>query len=308
MIGNSWYVGVFYNELKKLIEKFIEVEYIEIIEFSKKYGYDTNGYLNGFPTVFNPYNLIITNPKNNKTFVHSWHDFAPGVMEYGTGIEQFDVVKFSCVSNLNKNLYSKYSKKYKIQPSNYILEHLEDYELVEKNKFYLKKIEKLYFNGACYGIRNSIKTVLEKSNLFEIKDKHILENYKNKNDYYQEMSEYKYGFSMNGAAKICYRDLEYLGMGLLLFREKLPVMMHEQIIPNQHYFEILDDEIIDSIINYEDENNSYHLVENKIKYIIKNYDTESVIKNAREWYERNCILENQLQIFISYLENFKIFE
>lgn len=84
--------------------------------------------------------------------------------------------------------------------------------------------------------------------------------------------------------------------------------MHEQIIPNQHYFEILDDEIIDSIINYEDENNSYHLVENKIKYIIKNYDTESVIKNAREWYERNCILENQLQIFISYLENFKIFE
>ena len=155
LIGPNWYVGVFYekffNYLKTL--KDIEVEYVHMNQMAEKYGFGTTGYVDNYPSIFNPYNLIIQNVDNNKTFVHSWHDFAPVIMENGTGIENFDVVKFSCVSSLTKDAYGKHSKKFNIEPSFYILEDWNEHEYIENFRHNEKINKKLFFNGACYGIR-----------------------------------------------------------------------------------------------------------------------------------------------------------
>lgn len=307
-LGPNWYVGVFYdkffNYLKTL--KDIDVEYISINELSKKYGFGTTGYSNNFPSIFNLYNLIIQNVENNKTFIHSWHDYAPVMMEKGGGIENFNVVKFSCVSSLTEECYSNYSKEYNIVPSFYLLEEWNEHDYIEKYRHQEKINSKLFFNGACYGIRANFKNLLENTSYFEFKEKHY--NYKDKENYYSEISQYKHGFNLDGAAKICYRDIEYFGMGITLFRDGLKIIMNEPIVENEHYFVIIDEDIKSSI--YDNEKKKYVIdkIENNIENVFKNYDVESVIKNSRAWYERNALPNNQLNTFIGFMEDFKIFE
>jgi hypothetical protein len=307
-IGPNWYVGVFYQKVLDYLKtiKDIEVEYIPMSELSKKYDYDFTGYQGHFPSIFNVYNLIIQNVENNKTFVHSWHDFAPIMMSDNTGIEHFDIVKFSCVSSLTKENYDKFSSKYNIVPSFYILEEWNEHEYIEKYKHQEKNISKLFFNGACYGIRQNFKNLLENTKYFEFKEKHY--NYKNKEKYYEEISNYKYGFNLDGAAKICYRDIEYFGMGIVLFREKIDILMNDPIIENKHYFDIIDNEIKHSVVSNSNPKEIIELIESKVENILNNHDIESVIKNSRDWFERNTLPENQLKTFIGFMENFKIFE
>jgi hypothetical protein len=308
LISVNWYVGAFYemffNYLKTL--KDIDVEYVHMNDLAKKYGHNNTGYSGNFPSIFNPYNLIIQNVENNKTFVHSWHDFAPVMMEEGTGIENFDVVKFSCVSSLTKDEYEKHSKKYNITPSFYILENWDEHDFIEKFRHEKKINKKLFFNGACYGIRELFKELLENNSYFEFKEKHY--NYKNKENYYIELSEYQHGFSLDGAAKICYRDIEYFGMGITLFRDELKIITNELIKPNEHYFVIIDDDIKNSLYDKNKKQYVIDKIEFNIENVFNNFDVDSVVKNARGWYERNTLPENQLNTFISFMENFKIFE
>jgi hypothetical protein len=307
-IGSNWYVGVFYEMFFNFLKTFknLEIEYISMEEMALKYNYPTTGYAGNYPSIFNPYNLIIQNIENNKTFVHSWHDFAPVMMENGTGIENFDIVLFSCVSSLTSDLYERHSKKYNIVPSFYILEYWNEHTYIEQFRHNGKINEKLFFNGGCYGIRALFNNVLQDSTYFEFKEKHS--NYKDKENYYKEISEYKYVFNLDGAAKICYRDIEYFGMGIALFRDELKIMTYNPLIPNEHYFVIIDDDIKNAISDNKNRKYTIDKIESNIKYVFNNFDIDKVVKNAREWYELNTLPNNQLKIMYSFLDDFKIFK
>jgi hypothetical protein len=307
-IGNNWYVGSFYEMFFNFLKTFkdIEFEYISMDDMAKKYNASTIGYINNFPSIFNPYNLIIQNIENNKTFIHSWHDYAPIMMENNTGIENFDIVAFSCVSSLTNELYEKYSKKYNIIPSFYILEDWDEHKYIEKYRLNEKIYNKLFFNGACYGFRENFKNIIQDSLYFEFKEKHY--NYKDKENYYKEISEYKYGFNLDGAAKICYRDVEYFGMGIALFRDELKIMTHNPITPNEHYFIILDDNLKNEIYNLNNKKYVIDKIESNIENIFNNFDIDYVTSKAKEWYEKNTLPNNQIKIMYSFLNNFEIFK
>lgn len=308
LINENWYVGAFYqmilNELKK--NKQVQVEYINILDLAEKYGFNRNGYANDMPSIFNTYNLIIQNEENNKTFVHSWNDYAPVILNEHSGIKIFDITKFAFISKLTKDFYDKNKIEYNIQPSFYILEEISDLKYIEKYRLLVKNNEKLFFNGACYGYREILYKTLINSNFFIFKNKHENGNYKNKEDYYKELSNYRYGLSLNGAANICYRDLEYLGMGSVLFREKLDIVMNNQLVPNIHYIDLIDDETYE-IIN-ENTLEGLNFLENKVKKIFQDFDLEKIAQNGREWYEENVFIDNQIKTFMGFFEDFKIFE
>lgn len=308
LIGSNWYVGAFYEMFFNFLKTFkdIEFEYISMEEMAQKYNFPTTGYIGTQPSIFNPYNLIIQNVENNKTFIHSWHDVAPSMMENETGLKIFDVVLFSCVSSLTNDLYEKYSKKYNIVSSFYILEDWNEHTYIEKFRYNEKINEKLFFNGSCYGIRTFFKDILQDNAYFEFIDRKY--NDKGKENYYKEISKYKYGFNLDGAAKICYRDIEYFGMEMALFRDELKIMTHNPLIANEHYFAIIDDDIKEAI--YYKNNNKYVLdkIESNIKYVFNNFDIDKVVKNAREWYEINTLPNNQLKIMYSFLDDFQIFK
>jgi hypothetical protein len=305
---HDWYVGEFYIKFTEFLKTIpgLQIEYKHLNEFAQYYNCKTD-YNNGLPSVFSPYNLIIQNESNGKTFIHSWHDYAPAILVNGSGIENFDAVKFSCVSRLDQNFIDSYNGTAKIQPSVYILENTSEFDFIEKNRNNEKINSKIYMNALCHGPRERYIDVLNKSEKFNLKKKdkggHLV-----KNKYYEEFSSYKYALNLDGVAKICYRDLESFGLGCLLFREKLNVLTYEQLEVDKHYIELIDDDI-KSKIN-DDSQIPYVIdkVENKINDVVNSGLGEHIVNESRNWYERNCLPENQVKIIHSFLEDFEIFK
>jgi hypothetical protein len=97
-------------------------------------------------------------------------------------------------------------------------------------------------------------------------------------------------------------------MGIALFREELTVLTNEPIIPNEHYFIIIDDDIKRSIYDNEKLNYVLDKIEHNVQNVFDNCDIEYVINNARGWFERNMLPQNQLKTFIGFMQDFKIFE
>lgn len=305
---HNWYVGELYHKFYEyLIDKYgnDSIKFTSMDELAERFGCSTNTHS---LSIFSIYNLIVTNKKTNKTFIHSLSDYAPVMMDDNTGILNFDISAFSCSSNLDENTFQKYSSKYKILPSFYILENLTDFDLIEQNKKSFGGINKAYFNGLCYNEREIYKKILDPNEYFIFKNKSSPSDFLNKTDYFNEISKYNFGLSLNGAAKICYRDVEYFGLGVLCLREPLNVMTKDPIINNVHYITLLDDDIR-SKLRFESE---YKYINEKITSIINNIinnnDYYDIINNSRKWYENNCLPINQIKILESFLKDCEIID
>lgn len=298
---NDWYVGELYKSfIEYLKNKNISINYINIKELSNQYNHNYS-----IDSIFSIYNLIITNIDTKKTFIHSLYDGAPAMMDRYSGIENFDIAAFSCCSNLTPEIYDKYSTKYTIFPSFYILENFSDINYIEQyyqEKKTKNKQLKCYFNGLCYGHRGIFKQALKNNKYFCFKDKSEPSSFQQKIDYYNELSNCKFGLSLNGAAQICYRDVEYFGLGILCLREKLNILTDSPLIQNTHYINLIDDEINKLLYNHNwiELNNALN---NKIKkYIINDLYAEDIINNAKNWYNNNIKLESQHKILYKFLE------
>jgi hypothetical protein len=304
---HNWYVGELYHKFYEyLIEKYgNDIIFTPISELANRFGHPIDPHS---LSIFSIYNLIVTNKKTNKTFIHSLSDYAPAMMDDNSGILNFDVESFSCSSNLDEDTIKKYSSKYNILPSFYILEHLSDIDFIEQNKILPNRVNKIYFNGLCYGERETYKKILESNDYFIFKNKSNPSDFLNKSEYFNEISKYNFGLSINGAAKICYRDVEYFGLGILCLREPLKIITKEPLINGEHYVELLDDDIrsklyIESEYQYINEK-----ITSKINDIIKYKDYSDIINNSRKWYENNCLPINQIKILEFFLKDCKIID
>jgi hypothetical protein len=305
---HDWYVGEFYIKFVEYLRtiKGIEIEYKLSSELAKEYNMMSD-YHNNLPSCLSPYNLLLINEENNKTFIHSWHDYAPVMLDGGSGINNFDVVKFSCVSRLDQSIFDWYKGSTIIQPSIYLLENTSDFGFIEKYKDSEKIFDKVYFNALCHGVRERYMDVLGVSDKFEVKKKDK-GGWLPKEKYFEEMSKYKMGMNLDGVAKICYRDLELFGLGILSIRENLDVFTYEQLESGKHYVELIDNDIKSKI---NDDSQIPYIVEkleHGINEIFTNGQYEYIINEAKGWYERNCLLDNQINILYSFLEDFEIFK
>lgn len=305
---HDWYVGEFYIKFVEYLKTHygVDIEYKNSGEFANELGIKSD-YNNGVPSFLSPYNLLLINEENNKTFVHSWHDYAPAILVNGSGIENFDVVKFSCVSRLDQSILDWYQGTAKIQPSVYLMESTSDYGFVEKFKSNEKIFDKVYFNALCHGIRERYIDVLNNSERFTVKKKDK-GGWLPKEKYFEEMSQFKFGLNLDGVAKICYRDLELFGLGILLIREKLNVMTYEPIESGKHYAELIDDDIKSKISDDTQIPYIIEKLESGINELVSSGQYEYIINEARDWYDRNCLPENQIKIISSFLEDFEIFK
>lgn len=145
------------------------------------------------------YNLLIYDKKSEKVMVHSWSDSAPTMIENGSGVEKIDLKIFSCVSNLTQTHIDRFSDKLQIIPSTYILENWDDHSHINFYKNKPKNLNKIFFNGLWHHLRVRVLTTLRNNNseLFVLKDKRN-GDYKQKKEYFEEVSNYKYGLSLKG--------------------------------------------------------------------------------------------------------------
>jgi len=301
----NWYVSNFYKYFHEKVSqtKNINFEYIHLRDFSKKFGKE----MNRDSPLFNWYNLIIYNENNGKMFVHSWYDYATEILDYCVS-NNINLVKLSCVSNLTDSIIEKYKGYTEVCPSVYCLENWTDTDLIlksiDKDK---KNIEKVYFNGSAHGIRENIINEVSNHEFFNLKVKNNPKHFLQKKNYYKELNNYKFGLSLNGAANICYRDMELFGLGVLNIRQPLKSKTYNPIVKDVHYKEFITDEFVQTILTKGDINTSIVNLEKDIKDFYKTKEYDYMINESLEWFNDNCLPKNQYNIILSFLNKFDIF-
>jgi len=295
---NDWYVSEFYKYFHNSIQSKLNINltYEPISLFANRFNHVLD---NNSDSLFNWFNLILYNKNTEKFFVHSWYDYSNATIEW-CNKRQLNIVKFSAVSNISKFLIDKYSY---VCPSVYYLENWSDHDLISNFNNNIKNYEQIYFAGMAHGIRENILNVLKQYDNFNIYIKpHTI---KQKKDYYNELSQHLYGLSLNGAANICYRDLELFGLKVLNLRSPFESNTHNPLLENIHYINFIDENITNKILNYQ---NIDIEILNKIEEIRNLQYKENIIQNAYEWYVDNCLPINQFNIIFNFLEELTILQ
>jgi hypothetical protein len=300
---NDWYVGEIYNYIaNKFIEKYSNISFkiIDSYEYQKKYN--LSDYMDSFPSVVNKYNLIFHNIDNNKTFINSLNDYAPFCFYPRGGSENFDIQTCSFCSNYTQENIEPILK-YNPVPSFYILENWSDLERIKKYRKTTRSKNKAYFLGLIYGARQNFLNIFANSQLFDFYDKSNPLFFKNKDEYFEELSQYIMSFSVDGAAQICHRDIESLGIGNLLVRESLEIETYNCLTPNKHYLELITKEEKKILFDIP---NILNVLEDKLYTVINNNLYKDIIEEGILWYDQNCTPESQFTIIESISHNLEI--
>jgi len=109
--------------------------------------------------------------------------------------------------------------------------------LYDLNWFYKQRlaktelINKLYFRGSGFAHRPILQYLDQ--NLYH--GGHPIGNF---DSYADEAINYAIGFSCAGSAQFCYRDIEYMALGIPMLRFKYTNEMNPNLIPNHHYLSV----------------------------------------------------------------------
>ena len=187
---------------------------------------------------------------------------------------------FSCVNAKNNP---------KIIGSSYCCYNKEIENAINKNNsnFGEKECDSLLFRGYLHGSRFLLNSLNVENSTIKITNNRI-----SYTDYIAELSNHKIGLSLNGAAEICNRDIEILGIGSVLLRPKLNTTdFHNPLIPEFHY------------VSFEETNDpkaQMDIILEKYNMLLKDQDYMMYIAaNGKEWYNINGSRQGNVSILSS---------
>ena len=298
---HNWYVGELHHAFaNKMAELYSDVKIISLADMAQKYSEPLDQRPNSLASLFNIYNLIVYNTENNKGFLHSLADYALVLLEHETALNKLNIKAFAFCPHHTDTVVQQYSHlNIKLIPSFYILENWDDPSHIESAR-HNNKESKCYFNGLCYGHRELYVRHLKTNPFFVMRNKSDTADYRPKSLYYDEASRHKFGLSINGVAQICYRDVEYFGLGVLCIREPMSLITKDRLQSDVHYKTILDNFVTSNIFYPEKQNEVAQYIVDKIHSIPQD-EIEYILHNARQWYENNAISEKQIEFLHSCL-------
>lgn len=134
-------------------------------------------------------------------------------------------------------------------------------------------------------------------------DSPYFEGYDYIDNYFYEIIKYKVGLSIPGTGELCYRDVEYMAVGLPMLRFEYITPWNPKLIPNHHYISIdrIDVEVKDERIGSRLHANLYikRFLEVKDDLEFLNF----ISKNARDYYMQNI---HQLNIINKIIDLFEL--
>jgi hypothetical protein len=176
-------------------------------------------------------------------------------------------------------------------------------ELYETNKISMKE-KKLFFRGWMWDFRKKMTDNLNNEEIVII-DKNTDNQNMEYSTYLSDLSKYKVSLSLPGGNEMCNRDIECFGIGIPVIRPNLNISYPDPLIPNYHYISCYHscDYTIDGhpkYISYDDFKSNlikvWNFVKNNDEYL------SFISKNAKEWFDRNCKLETNLQYILNKIE------
>ena len=115
------------------------------------------------------------------------------------------------------------------------------------------------------------------------------------NDYIMELNDHQIGISFNGAAEICYRDIEILGVNSVLFRPLfLTTQTTNPLVAEYHY------------VSYEKKETSQEqlgcIIDKYLSIIEDKEYLKYISDNGNAWYQNNGTSKKNIEILFQYLE------
>jgi hypothetical protein len=195
-------------------------------------------------------------------------------------ISQFDRNK------IESHVTSTYMEKY--SPWIYFPCTIDDLDVFyEKRKTIDEFIDKMYFRGTSISDRPIVT--------------HVSPDYLNgytpiggPNTYFDDLIKYKVGLSVAGRGELCYRDIEYMGLGIPMLRFNYLSELNPNLIPNFHYIAIdrPDDLLIDRLGN---ETHAKLLEERFLEVKDDKEFLDFISKNARDYYNNYLSKNNRVK-------------
>lgn len=259
---------------EKVFSHYKDIYGDEIIADNTTIQYNSNyGHRSG------PHHLIIENTATGYYKVATYWDYAFDLLnDYGGWDNSKCLGVYSCV---NANIYNK------ITASSYCVYNRDIETIINHSNinFKNKLHTNLVFRGFLYASRSTLHSIVDASykHIKVVADKIAY------HEYVQEINSHKIGLSLNGAAEICNRDIEILGVGSVLLRPKLvATRFHDPLVPEYHYvsFEVSDDP-----------KTQLEIITEKHKMLLKDPDYMMyVAMNGRDWYNLNGSRDGNAQV------------
>jgi len=114
-------------------------------------------------------------------------------------------------------------------PSNPYVDYEQYYNKRQSNTEY---IDKFIFRGNVHAASRGSAILLKGHNYFEGYDA------MNVPEYLNELTKFKIGLSIPGVGELCYRDVEYMAIGIPMMRFKYITQLNPPLIPDYHYIAI----------------------------------------------------------------------
>jgi FkbM family methyltransferase len=178
------------------------------------------------------------------------------------------------------NQYLSDSCKNKLSPWIYFQSMVFDLE-----PFYQKRLnnppdkKQLFFKGS---------SIEDRKILHHINKKNITDfSAVSPDAYFEEAIQYKVGVSIDGRGEFCYRDIEYMALGIPMIRYEYESKFYDPLIPNFHYISIPRPKDMD-VYKYGGEEHA-KILESRYYEVLGNEEyLNFVSRNARDYYEKNC--------------------
>jgi hypothetical protein len=216
------------NKLKQTHEVIVEPENIDAHRGGVTFNLETDS--NTTQHVFDC-EMLIENLENGEFYILSAHDHLSVSTLGNKENPKLKKVLFSQfipneVKHHTRNNYYKYS------PWIYFKQDNLDLEIYyEKRKFIEDKIDTLFFRGS-YADRPILQHI--NSNILP------LGSVTNNVRYFEDLIKHKVALSVGGASTgdLCYRDIEYMQLGIPFIKFQYISYLDNPLIPNYHYISI----------------------------------------------------------------------
>ena len=181
-----------------------------------------------------------------------------------------------------------------IIPVSYCCYHRDSNKMISDldTSFKNKKEDKLFFRGLIYRHRKNLQEQILKTNtkILSMTNQTIPVN-----DYIMELNDHQIGISFNGAAEICYRDIEILGVNSVLFRPLfLTTQTTNPLVAEYHY------------VSYEKKETSQEqlgcIIDKYLSIIEDKEYLKYISDNGNAWYQNNGTSKKNIEILFQYLE------
>lgn len=122
--------------------------------------------------------------------------------------------------------------------------------------------------------------------------------------YANELINFKLGLSVAGRGEMCYRDVEYMGIGIPFIRFEYTTEFSEPLIPNFHYISVDRPDDLFDWMNLDRTGEKHHadMITQRYREVI--HDTEFlsfISNNAKDYYENYLSPSNSVDLTIKML-------